>query len=125
MNLDVEINEAIEKAIEKHSRPGDVVDYRSGLTVVAGEGGQPQVIAVIVLRMNAAVTGEYITSAFFTDTPVPNAEQLDGPMGDALSNLRMARIEQMRNLVDQASGNGDHGHGPSLPPMRRLELPGV
>lgn len=116
MDLTPEVHEAIEVAIDKHLFNGDRVDYLTGLTVIGNqETGAPMVVTVITLRMNASVAGEYITGAFFVDTPVPTLEQLDGPIRDSLQSLRAQRIAHAKELIK--------GNQPS--PVRKLELPQV
>lgn len=125
MNLDPEINEAIEKAIAKHAKPGDTVDYTYGLTMAAGSEGQPVVVAVIVLRMNAATIGEHLTTGMFIDSPIPTFEQLDEPVGERIRALRMERSQQLvREAADEHGHGHGHGHSPDAPP-RTLEIPGV
>lgn len=102
MNLSIEVNEAIERAVKEHSHPDELVGYLANMTVANNEAGIPAVVTVIALRLNAAVPGEYITQAFFVDTPIPTYEEVVDHIRDLLTKMRTARIAHMRRILEQA-----------------------
>lgn len=115
MNLSSEVNEAIERAIGRHAQRGDQVGYVANLAVAADADGTPTVITAVALRLNSAFGGEHIVRAFFVDTPVPTFEQVERPIADLLTEMRVVRIEQMKQIVAQAEDAG--------PGKGALELP--
>lgn len=110
MNLSHEVNEAIERAVVMHSHRDEQVGYLANLTVVSNDAGLPTTITVVALRMNAAVPGEYITKAFFVDTPIPAFEDVQESIAKLLMEMRTARVAHMRQILQQADADtGERG----------------
>lgn len=107
MNLSTEVDEAIERAIQENSHPDEHVGYLANMTVANTEAGIPSAITIITLRLNAAVPGEYITQAFFVDSPIPTYEEVAPHIGDLLMRMRASRIAHIKRVIQQ---NEEAGH---------------
>lgn len=115
MNLRPEINAAVEEAISRTKHGDEEVDYLADLTVMNNEQGNPVLVTVIAVRMNALAQGEYITGGFIVHSTIPNADQIEPGMERTLADLRKQRIEHAREISQNHSG---HAH-------QRPVLPGV
>lgn len=108
------VDHLLSEAVDKAVLPGEEVQYGFSFNVVVGEGGQPIIATVIVLRMRSLVIGEWLVTSAPLETPTPTEQMAERLLAEMVKQLRAARDDQAKHILVTSTHPHESGMSPSL-----------